>query len=84
MLIAHHFILIIQKVTFLGEGPTEGINGSVGTAEIKFSINFSKANTRFRISLHYNGDESYLYVNKTEIDKFKAKDNISWYKWYCL
>ena len=32
---------------------------------------------------HYNGDGSYLYVNKTEIYKFKAKDNISWYN-FCL
>ena len=29
--------------------------------------------------MHYNGDESYLYANKTETYKFKAKDNISWY-----
>ena len=35
------------------------------------------------MSLHYRGDESYLYVNKTEIWKFKAKENISWYK-FCL
>ena len=33
----------------------------------KFSINFSKANTKVCLSLHYNDDESYLYVNKTEI-----------------
>ena len=26
---------------------------------------------------------SYFYVNKTEIFKFKGKDNISWYK-FCL
>ena len=45
--------------------------------EKKFSINFSKANAKFCFSLHYNGHESYLYVNKTEIYKFKAKDNIS-------
>ena len=30
-------------------------------------------------NLHYIGDESYLYVNKTEICKFKANDNISRY-----
>ena len=24
--------------------------------------------------LHYNGDNSYLFVNGTEIHKFKAKD----------
>ena len=38
--------------------------------------NFSKANTKFCLSLHYNHDESYLYVNETEIYKLKAKDNI--------
>ena len=40
-------------------------------------------NTHFCLSLHCNGDESYLYVNKTEIFKFKAKDNISWCN-FCL
>ena len=42
----------------------------------KNGINFSKANTEFCLSLHYNGDESYLYVNKTDIWKFKAIDKI--------
>ena len=41
--------------------------------------NFSKAKTKFCLSLHYNDDESYLCVSKTEICKFKANDNISWY-----
>ena len=43
----------------------------------------SKANTKFFSSLHYNGDEGYLYVNKTDICKFKATDNISRYN-FCL
>ena len=42
----------------------------------KISINFSKANAKFCLSLHYNGDESYLYLNKTKIFKFKVKDNV--------
>ena len=42
------------------------------------SINFSKENTKFCLSLHYNDDESYLYLNKTEIWKSKAKVNIIW------
>ena len=63
----------------LGEGPTQGINDSSGSAENKFSFIFSEANTKFCLSLHYNGDESYLYVNKTEIYEFKVKDNVSWY-----
>ena len=29
----------------------------------KFSINFSKANTKLCLSLHYNADNSYLFVN---------------------
>ena len=33
--------------------------------------------------MNYNGDESYLYVNKKEIYKLKAKYNISWYN-FCL
>ena len=37
----------------------------------------------FCLSLHYNGDESYLYVDKTETCKFKANDNTSWYN-FCL
>ena len=69
-----------KKKDFLvsGEDPTQGINDSTDVAE-KNSINFSKANTKFRFSLHYNGHESYLYANKTEVYKFKAKDNISCY-----
>ena len=49
----------------------------------KICINLSNANTKFCLSLYYNGDESYLYVKKTEIYTFKAKDNISWYN-FCL
>ena len=47
----------------LGEGPTYGINESFGSLEKKFSINFTKASTKFCFSLHYNVDNSYLLVN---------------------
>ena len=39
-----------------------------------YSIKFTKRNTKFCLSLHYNGVNSYLFVNGTEIIKFKAKD----------
>ena len=32
-------------------------------------------NKKFCLSLHYNGANSYLFVNGTEIHKFKAKDS---------
>ena len=40
-----------------------------------YSINFTKTNTKFCLSLHYNGPNSYLFVNGTEIHKFKTKDS---------
>ena len=40
-----------------------------------YSINFIKENTKFCLSLHYNGANSYLFVNGAEIIKFKAKDS---------
>ena len=40
-----------------------------------YSINFTVTNKKFCLSLHYNGVNSYLFVNDTEIWKFKAKDS---------
>ena len=34
-----------------------------------------KKNKKFCLSLHYNGANSYLFVNGKEIHKFKAKDS---------
>ena len=39
-----------------------------------YSIKFTKANTKFCLSLHYNGANSYLFVNGKEIHKFTAND----------
>ena len=40
-----------------------------------YLINFSGTRKTFYLSLHYNGANSYLSVNCTEIHKFKAKDS---------
>ena len=45
------------------------------TAEKMCSINFTITNIKFCLSLHYNGANSYLFVNGTEIYKLKAKDS---------
>ena len=37
------------------------------------SINFTATKTRFCLSLHYNGANSYVFVNGTKIIEFKAK-----------
>ena len=40
-----------------------------------YSINFTKTNTKFCLNLHYNGANSYLFVDGTEIHKFTSKDS---------
>ena len=38
-----------------------------------YLINFTMTKKKFCLSLHYNGANSYLFVNGTEIYKFKVK-----------
>ena len=60
-------------ILIFGKGPTQGLQHTL-TAKKLYSINFTKENTKFCLRLHYNGANSYLFVNDTEIIKFKAKD----------
>ena len=69
----------------LGLGPTYGINGISGSAEKNFSVNFTKSNTKFCQSLHYNANNSCLFVNGKEIIKFKADNkNVNFLTRFCL
>ena len=40
-----------------------------------YSSNFTEKNHKFYLSLHYNGANTYLFVNGIEVIKFKAKDS---------
>ena len=40
-----------------------------------YSINFTATKKKFSLCLHYNEVNSYLFVDGTEIYKFKAKDS---------
>ena len=64
-----------KDILILGKGPTQGLGEHSLTAEKMYSINFSATKRRFCLSLHYNGANSYLFVNGVEIIKFKAKDS---------
>ena len=59
----------------LGIDFVQGLNGTTIYAQKMCSINFTENNKRFVLSLHCNGANSYLFVNGTEIHKFKAKDS---------
>ena len=63
-----------KDILVLGKGPTQGLESNL-TAEKMYSINFTVTKNKFCLSLHYNGANSYLFVNGTEICKFKAKDS---------
>ena len=67
-------IIQIRKKKNLGKGPTQGLEHTL-SAEKMYSVNFTKENTKFCLSLHYNRANSYLFVNGKEIHKFTAKDS---------
>ena len=61
-----------QNILILGHGLTQKVNNAAIYAKM-YSPNFSAENEIFCLSLHYNGDSSYLFVNGKEVTKFKAK-----------
>ena len=63
-----------KYILILGKGPPQGLEYTL-TAEKMYLINFTVTKNKFYLSLHYNGTYSYLFVNGTEICKFKAKDS---------
>ena len=63
-----------ENILLLAKGPTQRLENTL-SAEKMYSINFPKENTKFWLSLHYNGANSYLFVNGNEIHKFTAKDS---------
>ena len=62
-----------KDILVVGKGSTQGLEHTL-TPEKIYSINFTAAKKKFCLSLHYNGANSYLFVNGIEIYKFKAKD----------
>ena len=61
-----------KEILALGRGPTLGLESTL-TVEKVYSINFTVTEKKFCLS--YNGGNNYLFVNGTEIIKFKAKDS---------
>ena len=55
-----------KDILVLGRGPTQGLESTL-TAEKMYSINYTVTKKKFCLSLRYNGGNSYLFVNATEI-----------------
>ena len=64
-----------KEILIIGFGPTQGLGEHSLTAEKIYAINFTVTGKKVCLSLHYNGTNSYLFVNGSETIKFKAKDS---------
>ena len=64
-----------QSVSVLGHCLIQKINNTTIYSEKMYSPNFTVDNKIFRLSLHYNGDNSYLFVNGKKVTGFKAKNS---------
>ena len=64
-----------NNIYVMGEDFIQGINDTTIYAEKLFRNNFTEFGVKFVLSLHYNGDNSYLFVNGRQELKFKAKDD---------
>ena len=62
-----------NHIHIMGDGLTQGINDTTIYAEKKYFKNFTEPDVKFVLSLHYNGDDSYLFVNGRQELKFKCK-----------
>ena len=62
-----------NNIYLMGTGFTQGIHDTTIYAEKTFYRNFTDFGKKFMLSLHYNGDNSYLFVNGRQELKFKCK-----------
>ena len=62
-----------NHIYVMGEAFVQGINDTTMYAEKNFYRNFTDPGKKFVLSLHYNGDESYLFVNGRQELRFKCK-----------
>ena len=64
-----------NNIYVMGKEFIQGINDTTIYAEKLFHNNFTEFGVKFVLSLHYNGNNSYLLVNCRQELKFKAKDD---------
>ena len=64
-----------KHILILGKGPTQGLGEHSLSAEEMDYINFTKEKIKFCLSQHYNGANSYFFVNGNKIYKCKANDS---------
>ena len=64
-----------NNIFVMGDGFVQGINDTTLYAEKIYSQNFTQPNKKFALSLHYDDNDSYLFINGKQELKFRAKSN---------
>ena len=62
-----------NNIYVIGKDYVQKINDTTIYAEKMYYRNFTYLGKKFMLSLHYNGDDSYLFVNGRQELKFKTK-----------
>ena len=62
-------ILIFGK----GQAQTQGLDNTTLRAEAQYSSNFLRSNRKLCLSLHYNGSNSFLFLNAKKYNNSKQK-----------
>ena len=68
-----HFNNKANNIFLMGRGPVQEIDDTTLYAEKVYGQNFIHPNKKFVLSLHYNDDNSYLFVNGKQELKLKCK-----------
>ena len=56
-----------KVISILSKCPADGLNDTMLTPEKEHFINLTEQQKKFCLSLHYNGKNSYVFVNDVQI-----------------
>ena len=62
-----------RDLLIYGKRRKQGLYGTTFTTEALYPIAFKQSGKRFVLSLHYNGSNSFLFVNATKYINSKQK-----------
>ena len=63
----------VNNIYVMGHLFVQGINNTTLYADKVYSQNFTQQSKKFVLNLHYNGDDSYFFINGKQELKIKCK-----------
>ena len=62
-----------KDVLSICEGPTQRLDDTTLIAEAKYPFNFKQSRKGFALSLHYNGSNSFFFINAKKLYQSKTR-----------